>query len=66
MLTVRAPLRGIEWTARTAYERSRLPDVIGKIQGHFVRDPFHTIHTDFDVMYVVEHGRLPDGEASGS
>jgi VWFA-related protein len=65
VLTVRAPLRGIEWTARTAYERSRLPDVIEKIQGHFVRDPFHTMHTDFEVMYVVEHNRLPDAESSG-
>jgi VWFA-related protein len=64
-LTVRAPLRGIEWTARTAYERSRLPDVIEKIQGHFVRDPFHTQYTDFQIMNVVEHGRLPEAEASG-
>jgi VWFA-related protein len=64
-VTIRAPLRGIEWTARTAYERSRLPEVIEKIQGHFVRDPFHSKLTDFQVMHIVEHGRLPEAEASG-
>jgi VWFA-related protein len=64
-VTIRAPLRGIEWTARTAYERSRLPDVIAKIQGHFVRDPFHDRRTDFDIMNIVEYGRTARSEARG-
>ena len=64
-VTIRAPLRGIEWTARTAYERSRLPDVIEKMQGHFVRDPFHDQRTDFDIMKMLEDGYAPQAEARG-
>jgi VWFA-related protein len=59
-VTIAAPLAGLRWTARTAYERSQLPVVVQSLKGLLVRHPFPGDPSDFEAMRISEYGgRLP-------
>jgi VWFA-related protein len=57
-VTVVAPEEKIRWTARTPWEHRQLPDLIRRLSGQFVRDPFGdgSSHADWEAMQTVEYG----------
>jgi VWFA-related protein len=60
-VTIVAPLQGLRFTARTAYERSQIPLVLHGIKGQLVR-PFKGDPSDYAAMRTVEYGS-PGGSA---
>jgi VWFA-related protein len=55
-VTIVAPLAGLKWTSRTAYERRQLPAVIQGLKGRFVRKLRADDPTQFDAMRMSEYG----------
>ncbi len=56
-VTVVAPERGLNWTARDTSEYRLLPELIRRLSGQYVRDPFHGSIGEWEAMQAVE-GRL--------
>ena len=54
-VTLMSPLAGLRFTARTAFERSRLPVVISSLKGQLVR-PVLGGPSDYSAMRTVEYG----------
>jgi VWFA-related protein len=63
-VTVVAPQAHVWWTARTAWERTQLPTILGRIGGQYSRDPFRDRLDEFKAMEAVE--RQPLGPHGGS
>jgi VWFA-related protein len=56
-ITIVAPERGLNWTARNVAEYQLLPAVMRQLSGQYVRDPFHGSIGEWEAMQAVE-GRL--------
>jgi VWFA-related protein len=56
-VTVVAPERRLNWTARDTSEYRLLPELIRRLSGQYVRDPFHGSIGEWEAMQAVE-GRL--------
>ena len=57
-----APEKRVSWTARTPWEHRQLPEVVRRLSGQLVRDPFSSSasseasHADWEAMQAVEYG----------
>lgn len=67
-VTLVAPLQGLRFTARTAYERSQFPTVLRGIKGQLVRSLAKGDLSDYAAMRTIEYespaGRAPYGRNS--
>jgi VWFA-related protein len=55
-LTIVAPLEGLRWTARTAYERQQLAAVVQSLKGQLVRSVTKGDPSDYEAMRIAEYG----------
>lgn len=53
-LMVVAPESGLSWTVRGSPGRALLPDLLRRLSGHLVRDPFRGPLTEWEAMRLVE------------
>ncbi len=54
-VTIIAPEENVWWSARTPWEHRQLPELIRRLSGQLLRNPFKDF-TDYEAMRVVEYG----------
>jgi VWFA-related protein len=64
-VTIVSPLAGLQWTARTAYERGQLSQVVRGLKGQLVRKLDKGDPSDFEAMRISEYGGREQRAAPG-
>jgi VWFA-related protein len=57
-VTIVSPAAGLKWTARTAFERRQIPDVIDSLRARLFRNSVANPMSDFAAMEIVEFGGM--------